>query len=49
MVGVDFLSYSYCKRHRLPAGALDFETCLFNNFPEKVLMEDHHGGSMSEN
>jgi hypothetical protein len=49
MVSVDFLSYSYRKRHRLPAGALDFKTCLSYNFPEKVLMEDHHGGFMSEN
>ncbi|KAG1872150.1 hypothetical protein C8R48DRAFT_670522 [Suillus tomentosus] len=33
---------------KLPAGALDFKTCLSNNFPEKVLMEDHHGLDLVE-
>ncbi|KAG2049118.1 hypothetical protein BDR06DRAFT_975458 [Suillus hirtellus] len=33
---------------KLPAGALDFKICLSNNFPEKVLMEDHHGLDLVE-
>ncbi|KAG2055819.1 hypothetical protein BDR06DRAFT_970602 [Suillus hirtellus] len=37
-----FTSDELIQKHRLTAEALDFKTCLSNNFPAKVLIEDDH-------